>query len=138
MRIELPRPTLIIPSMRHILLVLMIALLPVRGWVGDVMAAQMISDRLQPAAVAPAATETAHAECPGHAAMAAQAGAPQPEAASHESCASCVTCQVCASVALLQPTAAQQPAALPLERPATGGAQFASAEPAPGFKPPIS
>ena len=51
--------------MRHFLIALMIALLPVRGWVGEAMAFSMPGG--------PAATAS-HAGCPDHAAPAQAAG----------------------------------------------------------------
>lgn len=128
--------------MRHLVLALMIALLPIRGWVGDAMAAQMLADRMGTAAQAlppqapPGEAQAAHEDCPGHAAQApdTQAG----PAAAHEACASCVTCQVCSSAAFAvsRPDARAHP--LPHARPDAGGAAFASAEASPVLKPPIS
>ena len=51
--------------MRHLLLALMIALLPLRAWVGDAMAVSMLG---HPAATAVAAASgDGHASCPDHA-----------------------------------------------------------------------
>jgi hypothetical protein len=139
--------------MRHLFLVLMIALLPLRGWVGDVMATEMASPR---AAQLQLATEMiaadAHVESNGghfdHAAMAAGPAQAQPDCAGHGAgdasatadahCDSCTLCQACHNIAL-SPAA---PAALPvLARPAPAHsplATFASADSALGQKPPIS
>lgn len=144
--------------MRHLLLALMIALLPLRGWVGDAMAMEMMASALNHHAenatdfVAPGAETTgaktgfdaptrdmAHADCPGHAAMAS--GSDTPANSQHHAdaadCATCAACQICHTVALtpipLQIASAGQPAG----QPQTASPHFASAERAPGFKPPI-
>lgn len=131
--------------MRHLVLALMIALLPIRGWVGDAMAAQMLADRMEAAAVQalpvqaqPGDAQAAHEECPGHAAQAQAPDAqPQPPA-THEACASCVTCQVCSSAALAVSRLEAQAHPIPHARPDAGSAAFASAEAVPVLKPPIS
>lgn len=134
--------------MRALLLALMIALLPLRGWVGDAMAMNMMSEALHTPANAiksvatnthPAAHgdhfEARHADCAEH-----PAPAPTSDAAgSHDgNCASHAACQLCHSVALtpLLPTLA--PAAVPAAAPPRALAGFASAELPPGFKPPIA
>ena len=136
--------------MRHVILVLMIALLPLRGWVGDAMAMELIparmvahalqADESMPApahhgamgAAGMAAPPPMHADCPGH------AGAPdeaQPKAAD---CSTCTACQICHAVALTPFFPHLAPAPLPANRPLAATHHFASAERAPGFKPPIS
>lgn len=119
--------------------VLMIALLPLRGWVGEAMAGQMIAQQL--AAVAQATTPAddaatgAHTDCHGQVTADAP---PAAEASSSMDCGSCTSCQVCHSVAMAAPALT---AAAPLQpHPALPayGRQFASAERSPGFKPPIS
>ena len=57
--------------MRHLLLALIIALLPLRAWVGDAMAVSMLGHPAASAvaAAAPPSTGTyAHPDCPDHAA----------------------------------------------------------------------
>ncbi|MDP2418019.1 MAG: hypothetical protein U1D25_03160 [Hydrogenophaga sp.] len=53
--------------MRHLLLALMIALLPLRAWAGDAMAISMLGHPAATAAAAGFAAE--HANCPDHAAQ---------------------------------------------------------------------
>ena len=117
--------------MRHWFLVLMIALLPLRGWVGDAMALDMLAQ-------------------PGHTTMAMQGHSEDHHAMTEENCAcdehgaavgadhAHSTCDVCnlpalamASWALQPPAAIHGPLALPAER-------FASSEAQRGVKPPIS
>ncbi len=155
-RIELPPLRRIIPSMRHWLLVLMIALLPLRGWAAATMAGQM------PAAHAAAAmqAETAHAgapshqgagshkaaalmpDCPEHAAASAEpvmaAGANADTTQASGDCHSCTSCQICHTVAATVNAALPALTFSPHALPAEGGASFASAQPAQGLKPPIS
>ncbi len=132
--------------MRRWFILIMIALLPIRGWVGDVMAADMVTQRMAAAAQvpvqaqqpAPAAADS-HADCHGNAA--ADSPASQPAGDSNTAaadCGNCTSCQVCHAVAMavtpgVDPVAPAHSAAPPLR-----GTHFASAEPARGFKPPIS
>ena len=132
--------------MRRWFILIMIALLPIRGWVGDVMAADMVTQRM--VAVAQAASQVQqpadagadpHADCHGKAA--AHSPASQPAADTHTAaadCGNCTSCQVCHSVAMA-PTAGADPAPpAHSAAPAPRGTHFASAETAHGFKPPIS
>lgn len=131
--------------MRHFVLVLMIALLPLRGWVGDAMAMELAPSRMaahalptaEPAqgphhGAMAAAGMAAPADCPGHAAAQDET---QPKAAD---CNTCTACQSCHAVALTPSFPHLAPAPLPANRPLAAAHHFASAERAPGFKPPIS
>lgn len=116
--------------MRHWFLVLMIALLPLRGWVGDAMAVDMLAQ-------------------PAHASMAMDGHSEDHHAVTHENCAceehgaasadhAHSTCDVCNLPALAMVTWALQPPPTihgPLARPAE---RFASSEAQRGVKPPIS
>lgn len=129
--------------MRHLVLALMIALLPVRGWVGDAMAAQMLSGRMEAAAAQaqplPAGQAQAAAmECPGHAAQPQAPEAQTGQPASHEACVCCVTCLVCSSAALAVAGTEAAGHSLFHAAPPAGSAAFASAEVFPLLKPPIS
>ena len=127
--------------MRHFLIALMIALLPLRGWVGEAMAFSMQANPASPAA---------HAGCPDHAPPAslltAQQTPPLSEMASpatdagsaddgthqHSACDICNGPAMAASAtALLTLTAVHPQHASRVER-------FASSEPRQGVKPPIS
>ncbi|MEQ1657719.1 MAG: hypothetical protein ABL896_02980 [Hylemonella sp.] len=124
--------------MRVLFLALMIALLPLRGWVGDVMAMNMTTAALLPAEAPdaptrhhePAAQTHGQAnDCPGHTGAGASASA---------DCSTCTACQICHSVALTPAVPQLVSSLLPTDRPQTTIRQYASAERAPGFKPPIS
>lgn len=135
--------------MRVLLLALMIALLPVRGWVGDAMATGMAAGQLQyqPEAaksIASHAHETgmqAHfnheaaaqavTDCASHA-----AGGTSHTADTH--CGSCSVCQACQTVALSTMAPDLTPVVHRFTRPRAVAPQFASAEAALGQKPPIS
>lgn len=98
--------------MRTLLLALMIALLPIRGWLGDAMALEMVRHSLPAAeAVVAAANGIAETHCheaameadTGHdmAAMHGTSGdSQQSHGTDHANCGTCVACQVCHTVAL--------------------------------------
>ena len=149
--------------MRIFLFALMIALLPLRGFAGDVMATEMA---IQMAAQAQShfsdATKTvaAHADHPGasghfdshhETAAAPEAATTGNACADHvaaEQChsssnhgdnhGSCQACQACHTVALSLPFNPVQPVFSSSTLPHMAAAQFASAEAALGQKPPIS
>ncbi len=134
--------------MRTLFLALMIALLPLRGWVGDVMAMELAAPpaptqqgmaMAAPAAMpgcheAPAAAHAGHVMGDVAASHAADA---DPDTA-HAGDGHCTLCQICHSVALA-PVLPPLPAArLPMPAPAAGQPLYTSAERALGDKPPIS
>ena len=151
--------------MRFLLFALMIALLPLRGWLGDAMATEMA---LAPMAhrsvaiksIAPCAHDERagaqfdhHLHAPealndspaGHAAGEMPATPDCAGQASNGSspmtdtpCDSCTVCQACHTVALGTAAAALRPAFSTLAQPHSAAAQFASADAARGQKPPIS
>lgn len=130
--------------MRHLLLVLMIALLPVRGWAVDVMALSMAAGQLN--AIETIATEAintgeksqfyseSQASMPTDCPMQIQA----PDNTSAGVCHGCNTCLLCMAVVTGYPMTLAGAASLPQAEQAFGSASFTSAERAPGFKPPIS
>jgi len=136
--------------MRFLLIALMIALLPLRGWMGDAMATEMAASPGQASQIAAktiaaevhnagesdhfhhemTATETAQStpDCLDHSA----------DTKSHGKCGSCSACQACHTVALSSAAQTLRPVFHPFTLPASAAAQFASAEAALGQKPPIS
>jgi cytochrome c553 len=119
--------------MRFLVLALAILLLPLRGWLGDAMALQVL--RQQVAVAAPAA----HADHAMHATGGMEGVAHDHAAASTTDCQStCTNCQLCHSVAMTVWPEVPMLAEVPRTTPAFEPAAFASAEPAPGLKPPIS
>jgi hypothetical protein len=139
--------------MRTLLLALMIALLPIRGWLGDAMALEMARHSM-PAASASVAAAATQAHC--HEAMDAmdamdrmdtdsgmQMAMDMPDShgnggADHQGCGTCTACQVCHTVALGGMPLIDTVHGAPQAAPAAHASRFASAEPAQGLKPPIS
>lgn len=130
----------IIHSVRHIVLALMIALLPLRGWVGDAMAGQMLQqqfsainsevvniDSTKASGSIDAPVALHGQDCEGH--MGDMAAS---------DCVTCPSCQVCHGFVLVMPLPATALTAPPQTAPAVRGETFASAEATQGFKPPIS
>jgi len=140
--------------MRFLLLALMIALLPLRGWVGDAMAMQMMDSALQAPGFATNSiahradvkrheagfdahhAAATHADCPGHASL-ADAPMDKQHHADGADCSTCSVCQICHTVALTPVTLHIAATLLPAGQPQASSHHFASAERAPGFKPPI-
>jgi hypothetical protein len=116
--------------MRVFVLALAILLLPLRGWLGDAMALQMV-----PQHQAPTTTETVHQ---GHAGHADAEGHEALAAAPPDCQTTCTHCQLCHSVAMTVWPAVPLLGEAPRHAPAFEPVAFASAEPARGFKPPIS
>jgi len=134
--------------MRRWFFVLLILLLPLRGWIGDAMAVQMALPSQQvPAAVAMQHTagdaQAAHThlsfiasavadDCGGH--MGAQDTGDEMDAAH---CGACAMCQTCHTVALLQPADLLATTQVSPMSPRVALQLFASAERALLLKPPI-
>ena len=122
-----------LPTMRRLFLILMIVLLPLRAWAGDMMAVGMVT--VNPAAQVP---------CAGHDAV--ESGASQhatdstdpADINSNAHCETCVVCQICHSVALASLASVHPPSVSSPPQPASNGARFASAPLVIGLKPPIS
>jgi hypothetical protein len=125
--------------MRVLFMAMLIALLPLRGWVGDAMALQPGKHDVQPAAALTAVTDVQdchdHAEAAGHGAD--QGG--HETGSAHADCGSCSACQICHSPALaVAPPAAFASPDMAAAMPRFAPRPLASAEPAPDIKPPIS
>ncbi|SFP26082.1 hypothetical protein SAMN05216567_10588 [Variovorax sp. OK605] len=137
--------------MRTLLLALMIALLPIRGWLGDAMAVEMVRHSMPAAAATAVSMAGAATEAHCHDAM-GEMGAGDTAAmnmsghdgnhdaggADHQGCGTCTACQVCHTVALGGMPLVDTVHGAPQAPPAARTARFASAEPAQGLKPPIS
>jgi hypothetical protein len=119
------------PAMRPWLLILMIALLPLRGWAGGALAGDVISHKLAASAVA-----SPHHDCMGHAQP--PAGIRDPVHPDAPDASACASCQVFSSAALAFASAVPGLTFFQPPRPLAAEARFASADRTPGFKPPIS
>ena len=125
--------------MRHYLIILMIALLPLRSWAGDVMAVSMSTQALTVATANSVVAQQASVDtkdCVGHSASHSEATMATTVDDGH--CKTCVTCQICHSVALvsIDVLASGTPEANRLK--SLSSATFASATLADAVKPPIS
>lgn len=119
---------------RLVLLLILIALVPLRAWSGDAMAIQMAAPAHTGSAKV-AASPAAHTNC--HETQAEPAPAPQTYN-TQDSCATCASCQACFTVALVMPAVQPATQALPHGLPEAASAEFTSAILALGHKPPIS
>jgi hypothetical protein len=132
--------------MRTWLLVLMIALLPLRALVGEAMAGEMMSRHAAVVMAGAAAVQPAQAahDCMGHGSVALPAAeAPSENAAGAGAtmgadCPTCASCQACSAVALAFAGPAGGVTPFGAAPPAATDLRFASAEPVPAVKPPIS
>lgn len=130
--------------MRLIISLILIALLPVRSWAGDVMSVQMAAQAAHHAMATPVPSSTqvqANVNC--HEMGEPVAAVLQHEAAEDSgldsNCDTCISCQVCSSVAAIEPSFTQESIrAYPFAVPPQAASIYASAELALGQKPPIS
>lgn len=129
---------------RRWFILLLIALLPLRGWVGEAMAGEMLAQRTAAAAAhaaqphdGDAGQHEAHGS--GHDCMDGHAAAPADGTdAQHGDCPTCAACQVCSSVALGIDMPSTITATFAHVPPAWRDIHFASAEPVRAVEPPIS
>ena len=138
--------------MRHLFFILMIALLPLRGWVSDAMATGMATAQVQQQSEAKTAATHAHeagmnahqdtetlvaeaaqtaGDCSGHAFG-------EDEHSDDTHCNTCSACQACHTVALSTSTGELITTFNPRTLPRAAVTQFVSAERALDQKPPIS
>ena len=137
--------------MRYLVLVLMIALLPLRGWAGEVMATQMAASAVAIEAGASDAheiggkasfihqkqmfessnvTSDCHEQLSSH--------QDTSNATNSEHCATCPACQVCHTVALSLPSLDVTISFASPQLGQTSASTFTSADAALGQKPPIA
>jgi hypothetical protein len=129
--------------MRRLVLILMLVLLPLRGWVGEAMAMDMLAQYVGATQTVATNAHGISAEATFDAEMqmdcheAVEADHSQAESgASH--CGTCPLCQMCHTVAAPAPFEALPAPWLPHAQPTTGPTRFASAPAAFALKPPIS
>jgi hypothetical protein len=117
---------------RRLFVLLMIVLLPLRGWAGDVMAVQMAASGMtsESSAVMPPDCHMLDAASPSGAAdadMHASTGTP-----------TCASCDLCLPIAELAATPSPAVSFADHVERAPRGPAFLSVAPVPSFKPPIS
>lgn len=130
--------------MRHWLLILMIALLPLRGWASDAMALSMWATPASPHQTAapchgaPAESVSLQTVASGGHAHGAQAMAHSGGDADGTVHNGCTACDIC-NVSAISPVTHLHRAATPLHtHRVSAGEDFASAVPQRGSKPPIA
>lgn len=122
--------------MRVLLLALMIALLPVRGWVGNAMAVDMAAQQTLQTRSEGKTPAAMPEDCPMVAGAAAGATGDPATAAGH--CNDCDTCELCLALASFSwPSGALGSFTAAGESP-SGRHRFSSAEGGTRLKPPIS
>ena len=135
---ELPRRSILISTMRHILVVLMIALLPLRGWASETMVVSMAVQQLVVAQMQTVDEAGMPADCP----LFGQASKTSTTGTNSETisplCKGCTTCQLCMALVTGYAPMPGIAAHLPHAVRRVNTFSFTSAERAPGFKPPIS
>jgi hypothetical protein len=120
--------------MRRWLLIVMIVLLPLRGWIGEAMAGEMLQQHAPAATAAQLPAPTHGHDCDEHRDGMVQPQDAQPQAGGD--CPTCASCQVCSAVALWPPIVAVSLARLELAPPVGGEPAWTPAEPVLPFKPP--
>jgi hypothetical protein len=116
--------------MRTAVLIIMIALLPLRMWAAEGMAIRMAHE--QPPAATMSSTESMPDDCPMMAEAAAGHGSQdQPPTTAH-----CLTCHLCAAAACLAEVAFEQ-GPTPAGPPDPRSNRYVSADLAPDLRPPI-
>ena len=118
---------------RYLLIALMIVLLPLRGWAGDIMAVDMAATTVMQANMVGATDETIQAAMPVDCIMQPQA----PSADVAAQCCSCETCELCLAVASLTTAPWVSSPLVRHSSPLALSASFTSAASAANLKPPI-
>ena len=138
--------------MRRVLLILMIALLPVRGWAADMMAISMAEQQLhvwqsiqagndgQTASAQPAVQvqSAMSADCPMMAMLAGQPVSDESGQAGSPILKMCTTCQLCMALAADQSVELTLPSFVSHAPPVSRAVEFSGVTVASVFKPPIS
>ncbi len=117
--------------MRVVVLILLIALTPLRGWANDVMATRMASQL-------PTAAQAAVTGAPSHCDDMAAEDTPAAPTVESGHCDNCSLCQMCFATALPVTRSLAPQATTRQPSPAMREEQFRSAALALGHKPPIS
>lgn len=131
--------------MRRWLLLVMVLLLPLRAWVGDAMAAEMMGQRVAAQAQAEVHHGGHHGEaaamvhghdCDEHAQAQPADDTPGASATPAGDCPTCASCQACSSVALWPSVAPGSLPRIPQAAPDAPQPAYASADAGHAFKPP--
>jgi len=133
--------------MRHLLLVFLVAVLPVRGWAADVMTVAMAAQELNAIRIVASSAQSTRvagqfdtemqASMPADCPMLASS-APTIDSKASPLCKGCTTCQLCMALVTGYPMMLIGAVPLPHATQDITSISFSSAERVPGFKPPIS
>ena len=124
-------------TMRHLLLVIMIALLPLRGWASESMAVSMAVQHLIVAETQNARDAGTPADCPFVSQVSKTSTTDTNSETISPLCKGCTTCQLCMALVVGYAPMPDIAAHLPHVEWLVNAVSFTSAERAPGFKPPI-
>ena len=136
--------------MRHWFILVLMLVMPLRGMAADWMALAMAVQQgaaahhatAPAAAAAPVLPTSAHPDCPDHpqagAMPAGGAGGTATASLADDHCATCASCMVCSSSAIATQVRVVPAGPVRHVLAHAGVPLFSSAEPLPGFKPPIS
>jgi hypothetical protein len=122
--------------MRRLIFIFMIALMPLRGWMGEAMATEMAAITIVAAKASntPARAELPHkivkSDCDMHAGM-------KKDNSESKSKQSCTHCQACHATGLISTVKINSISSAHFAQPFAFSSQFASANVALGQKPPI-
>lgn len=120
--------------MRRLLILIMIVLLPLRGWAGDLMSVQMAMS----SAVSASMDAAMPPGCPMHSqASQAHPGSDTDGSQSQGDMKNCASCGLCVPLAELAHARFDSVAFAGHAQPVIGDAEFVSASLAPTVKPPI-
>jgi hypothetical protein len=115
-------------NMNRLIIMLMMALLPLRGWAGDLMSVQMATSSMSPLAAS-----TMPADCP----MLAKAKA-NPSSQAPSGVHGCTSCDLCIPIAESMNTQLEVVAVAADAGPPMREVDFMSATSTPSLRPPIS
>lgn len=117
-------------STRCLLIALMLVLLPLRGWAGNVMAVDMAAMAAVKSSIVNASSQaTMPADCTMH--------TQSPDADTLSNCSNCDTCELCLAVANLTTALLPFNRLVPHASPPAFRSGFTSVVSASNFKPPI-
>jgi hypothetical protein len=119
--------------MRILVLALMIALLPLRGWVGDAMAMSSVGS-----SAAAQADDVMPADCAMRGGDAAASHGQLASSPHKTPCAACDSCELCLPLFMQEPASPAVGRPLRHAVPVANAAHFASVQRNPALKPPIS
>ena len=134
---ELSRRLTILISMRQMLLILMIALLPLRGWASETMVVSMAVQQLEAVNREAPREALRVAGCPFFIQMAEESSPSAQIDSASPLVESCSSCQLCMALVTGYAPMAGIAAHSHHAKLLSSGVSFTSAEHAPRFKPPI-